>query len=276
MKRIPSNFRNEILKLLEQGCKPTQIANTLNLNKVSVNSFCKNLGYSFKISQGNVKYFENIDTHQKAYFLGFIAADGAIVNNTLTITIHKKDIELLEKLKSEIGNLHNIQSINTKMSFDSTRRVNHVRYTLTNKDLISDLNNLGIFPKKSLTISNIIQNIPYEFRDSFIIGYFDGDRCVVFPPPSSKQTLSGLKTYPTYRMVVSLRGTEEFLNGIANHLGINYKIYFHKTHVLCIRKKEYILRFFNCYKNLNFYLKRKHDKFLERINHESFKRLIQS
>ena len=111
MKRIPSNFRNEILNLLEQGYKPTQIANTLNLNKVSVNSFCKNLGYSFKISQGNVKYFQNIDTHQKAYFLGFIAADGAIVNNTLTITIHKKDIELLEKLKSEIGNLHNIQSI---------------------------------------------------------------------------------------------------------------------------------------------------------------------
>jgi intein/homing endonuclease len=274
MKRIPSNFRNEILKLLEQGCKPTQIANTLNLNKVSVNSFCKNLGYSFKISQGNVKYFENIDTHQKAYFLGFIAADGAIVNNTLTITIHKKDIELLEKLKSEIGNLHNIQSINTKMSFDSTRRVNHVRYTLTNKDLISDLNNLGIFPKKSLTISNIIQNIPYEFRDSFIIGYFDGDGCIVFPPPSKKQTSVGLKTYPTHRMIVSLRGTKEFLNGIADHLEINYKIYFHKTHILCIRKKEYILRFFNCYKNLNFYLKRKHDKFLEKINHESFKRLI--
>jgi len=53
----------------------------------------------------NVNYFNKIDSYNKAYLLGFIAADGAIVQNkgfntkTLTITIHAKDIAILELLK---------------------------------------------------------------------------------------------------------------------------------------------------------------------------------
>lgn len=270
----PKNFSTQILTLLNQGYKPRQISEKLNLNIHSTVSFCKTLGYKFKINQGNVRYFQNIDTHQKAYFLGFIAADGAIVNNTLTITIHEKDICVLEKLKSEIGNEHKIQKINTKMSYNKSKNVNHVRFTLTNKDLILDLNNLGIYPKKSMTISNILQNIPYEFRDSFIIGYFDGDGSISEPKGISKMTKSGLHSYDSHRLVIQFRGTEDFLKSIAEHLEIKYKLYFAKTFVLCIRKKEYILRFFKCYNNLNFFLKRKHEKFLNRINHESFKRLI--
>ena len=47
-------------------------------------------------------YFENIDTKQKAYLLGFICADGWVVNNTrsgnpsaLGLSLSKKDIEIV-------------------------------------------------------------------------------------------------------------------------------------------------------------------------------------
>lgn len=274
MKLVPSKFQNEILEFIKQGKTPTQTAKLLNLNPVSVSSFYLKQGIKTKPDKGNVRYFQNIDTHQKAYFLGFIAADGAIVKNTLTITIHFKDKCILEKLKEEIGNSHKLQEIHTKMSFDHSRIVNHVRFCLTDKSLILDLNNLGIYPKKSMTIGNIINNIPYEFRDSFIIGYFDGDGSVTLPKGNTKISKKGLQNYPSYRTVVNFRGTLEFLQGIATHLNVNTKITFDKTHSLYIRRKEYILRFFSCYKNLNFYLLRKHDKFLERINHESYRKLI--
>jgi hypothetical protein len=48
----------------------------------------------------NLNYFSVIDSSIKAYILGFIAADGAIVRNTncstktLTITIHAKDVSI--------------------------------------------------------------------------------------------------------------------------------------------------------------------------------------
>jgi hypothetical protein len=46
----------------------------------------------------NHSYFENIDSEDKAYFLGFIYADGSIVTNgrnTLYIVIHTKDQHIL-------------------------------------------------------------------------------------------------------------------------------------------------------------------------------------
>ena len=54
-----------------------------------------------KDSTINTQYFKKINSYNKAYLLGFIAADGAIVQNkgystkTLTITIHAKDIAVL-------------------------------------------------------------------------------------------------------------------------------------------------------------------------------------
>ena len=47
----------------------------------------------------NQSYFENINTEDKAYFLGFIYADGSIVTegrNSLYIKIHTKDSHIID------------------------------------------------------------------------------------------------------------------------------------------------------------------------------------
>ena len=54
-----------------------------------------------KRKEYNHSYFEKIDTEDKAYFLGFIYADGSIVTNkrnSLYIKIHSKDQHILEDL----------------------------------------------------------------------------------------------------------------------------------------------------------------------------------
>jgi hypothetical protein len=275
--QTPQFFKKEILSFLQERKRPFEIAKILNLNYISTQQMCQKLGFKASLDQGDIRYFQTLDSNLKAYFLGFICADGAIVKNTLTITIHRKDKEILEKLKLEIGCEHRIKSINTPMGFDKTRNVDHVRFEITNSLLIQDLNSYGIYPRKSMTIGNILENIPLVYRDSFIVGYFDGDGSVQLPRGSSKFVAKENKivSYPSYALTVSFRGTKPFLRGISDHLQLNSNIVFHKTYILNIGNKRDVLKFFNCYKNLTFFLKRKHDRFLERINHESYKKIMQ-
>ena len=278
MKLIPSNFKEQILTMLKDGLKPSEISKLLNLNYVSTQQMCNRLGYTFTYNHGNNRYFQNIDTNVKAYMLGFITADGAIVNDTLTITIHTKDRCILETLKSEIGCENPIREIHTKMSFDCSRQVDHVRFTITDKLIISDLNNLGIYPRKSLTMENIIINIPKEFRKPFIIGYFDGDGSVTLPKGKVKfqKHTNSYILHPSHCLLVQFRGTKELLLGITNELEIPTHFYQRDSiGSLIISDKLSVIKFFNCYKDLTFFLRRKYNKFLMRIDHPSFQKLIQ-
>ena len=60
----------------------------------------RNDNHSYK---ANYRIFENIDTPEKAYWLGFIAADGCVYvrekNATIRIAIKSSDKEHLEKFK---------------------------------------------------------------------------------------------------------------------------------------------------------------------------------
>ena len=135
----------------------------------------------------NTQYFKEINSYNKAYLLGFIAADGAIVQNkntntkTLTITIHAKDIAVLELLKSELNSSLNIKDITSKSkSLQSYKLdVNHKRFNTSKKEIIQDLESYSLTSNKSLTMTNLIVNIPTQYKKAFILGYFDGDGCFI-------------------------------------------------------------------------------------------------
>lgn len=60
--------------------------------------------FSFNKYKINEKYFETIDTEEKAYWLGFIAADGCITGrNILSIVLNSIDEELLLKFKQALS-----------------------------------------------------------------------------------------------------------------------------------------------------------------------------
>ena len=123
--------------------------------------------------------------------------------------------------------------------------------------------NLGIMPNKSLTMGNIITHIPYEYRNAYIIGYFDGDGSVS-TAKASRITKSGYQEYLSNCRTVQFRGTESFLNGIANHLKIDKNASTSNNEnisKLCFSNIDDVTKLFNCYKNLSFYLKRKYNKF---------------
>ena len=263
-----------VMNLLSEGKTVPEISSILNINKVTIGSFLRTHGIKLNPDKGNVHYFDTIDSNAKAYIVGFIAADGALVKTrtttTLTITIKYEDRAVLEFIKSEIGNEHKLQEIIRPSSFDSSKNIHHIRYTISDRNITVALNKLGITSNKSLSMKNIIKNIPYEHRDAFIIGYFDGDGSVTIRDglyPNDKGILC--KDYSLY---IQIRGTKEFLTGICNHLKVGPSHIHQNDSIpqLNFANKKDTYRFFQCYNNLPFYYERKYNKFLQRINHPSY------
>lgn len=231
----------------------------------------------------DLQYFKEINSFNKAYLLGFIAADGAIVQHkntntkALTITIHAKDVAILELLKTELKSSLSIKVITCKSkSLQSYKLdVNHRRFSVARKEIIKDLESIGLTSNKSLSMPNLVVNIPKAYRKAFIIGYFDGDGC--FIDSKVKRIRKYLKkdgTYSTYvgekyNSSISIKGTQEFLQGIVDELQISsYKIkqiQNQKIHTLLIVKNSDILKFYDCYNHCDFYLSRKKDKFTRKI-----------
>lgn len=251
-----SPYKEDILKMYLAGKTCKEIASFYNFQYQAINSLIRKELGSLMPDKGNINYFSKIDSNNKAYFLGFIAADGCLTktstapNYTLTITLHSKDKIILEKLKEEIGNSHKLKEIHTKSPFNG-KIVDHIRYSITDKTISNDLISLGIKPKKSLSMNNIILNVPKKYRKSFIIGYFDGDGSITIP----KDCIN--------RKIISIRGTEEFLKGIVKELNLEkYKISkYDSIHTLAFGNKSSVNKFFNCYNYCDFYLKRKFNKF---------------
>ena len=271
------NKKDLILSLYKEGKTPIEISKILGTYLQPVTNLLKAYipNIKFTPNKGNVHYFHTIDSYAKAYIVGFIAADGALVkpkqgNDALTITIKYEDKAVLDFIKSEIGNEHKIQEIIRPSSFDKTKMIHHARYCITDKNIADDLHKLGIDNNKSLNMGNIIKNIPYKYRDAFIIGYFDGDGSVTIREglqPNDRNFLC--KDFSLY---IQIRGTVEFLSGICNHLKITTSHIYQRDSIpqLSFANKKDTYRFFQCYKNLPFYYKRKYDKFLQRINHPSY------
>ena len=110
----------------------------------------------------NVHYFDIIDSNAKAYILGFIAADGALVkgtstsSTTLTITVKYEDRAVLYFIKNQLQDVNRkLLEIRRKSSFDNTKEIHHIRYTISKRPIINSIMKYGITENKSLSMGNI-------------------------------------------------------------------------------------------------------------------------
>lgn len=122
----------------------------------------------------NRDVFSSIDTPEKAYWLGFILADGCIhitnpnnFNGHFSIDISGEDVHHLEKFATFIEAQENIIQ-HTTHSITGNDLV-HVQ--LSSSSVLKDLYSLGIKPRKSGVEEWIETNFPADF----IRGYYDGD-----------------------------------------------------------------------------------------------------
>lgn len=145
------------------------------------------------------QYFDVINTEEKAYWLGFLFADGYNneSNNTIDITLSNIDEEHLETLKQSIGST-------AKISKKKINEFECCRLCVHSENMSKSLSKLGCVQGKS----NILEppkDIPEKLIRHFIRGYFDGDGSVGFYKS---------KTYNSYTHSICIVGTKEFLEFI--------------------------------------------------------------
>jgi transposase len=121
-----------------------------------------------KINKNQIDtYFDIIDTEEKAYWLGFIFADGNIFNNQLTIEIHERDRELLERFKIALN-------LNGKISHRVRKNTSVCSVRVVSKHLCETLSKYGIVPNKTYVTKHLPQ-VPETMLPHFLRGLIDGD-----------------------------------------------------------------------------------------------------
>lgn len=124
-------------------------------------------------SNPNNKYFldsdmfKNIDTEHKAYLLGWIASDGTVRPDSVTIAIHKKDVKILQDI---------ISGLNLKIPIFFKKESNLCGIRISSKEISKDVCNLlQIKPKKKSDIVQMPVLSDEKLTWAFLRGYFDGD-----------------------------------------------------------------------------------------------------
>ncbi len=211
----------------------------------------------------NDSYFENINSEEKAYWLGFIYADGYINdshrNKFLELGLSSIDRDHIIKFSKSCESNHPIKnrviSKNYKKIDGNNCESTHIKIYSTK--IVNDLIKIGCGNKKTWKIV-YPDFLKIDLHCHFIRGYFDGDGNIYKPK-------GGINRY-----VVSIAGNKLFLEGLndilknnlitdsyiltrPNNLSIltisNYKdclsfynLIYNKASVFLERKKEYFDR----------------------------------
>jgi len=124
-------------------------------------------------------FFEVIDTEEKAYWLGFLFADGCVrkskSGSQLVLKLSTKDENHLKLFKTIIESEHKIiRSLNktfSKKGTPSTSENSSIR--INSSKLVDDLIKQGCGPRKTFIIDK--PDIDEKLYKDFIRGYYDGD-----------------------------------------------------------------------------------------------------
>lgn len=155
--------------------KHTQISSILHAHKIPI----KKVRHKNRLLKED--YFSEIDTEQKAYFLGLMLTDGAVVKDnkgerqdTISLELVETDVEIINKFKEEINS-------NSSLYFNKRKNREKGTYTLSfrSNQMSNDLSKYGIVQNKTYITEHLPQ-IPEEFMVPFIRGIIDGDGSLYF------------------------------------------------------------------------------------------------
>ena len=112
--------------------------------------------------------FSKIDTEEKAYWLGFLYADGCVTKSQIQLILSTKDAEHVKKFAAFIGDAPLRQ--NTYGGWHRTGA------TVYDRKMADDLRSLGIIPYRP-DHTTAINNVPDDLLHHFLRGNFDGNGC---------------------------------------------------------------------------------------------------
>ncbi|MCX7748409.1 MAG: hypothetical protein N2645_16215 [Clostridia bacterium] len=172
--------------LFQQGMSITKVCKELGMSRKWFTDYLRNQNIEtnpspFKISF-NRDYFKEVNTEEKMYWLGFLFADGCIVENkkngkakgmVLELAVANEDKEHLYKFCDAVK--ADYSTIKKKIVKLNGKEFVCQRITLCSTDMCKDLIMHGMTPRKSFSvcIPDDVMNSP--FLKDFLRGYFDGN-----------------------------------------------------------------------------------------------------
>lgn len=217
----------------------------------------------------DIDYFKTIDTEEKAYWLGFILADGYITkqihkdrNNHVTykfgIELQESDTDHLEKFNKSInGNIIIRHRQRERFNVEHNTAI----IQITNTDFCLNLIDKGIIPNKSVEGGFNYDLKTTELKAAFLRGFIDGDGSI------HKKTTD-------YEVKIAIKNTD-IMNYIINLIyeisKVTPKVMFEKNHIgssykLYISNKIDFFKLMDIvYKDATIYMDRKYQKYVEKF-----------
>ena len=227
------------------------IAEQLNRSRNSIKLKANRIGLKKPHHEQDDFFFDSIDNPIKAYWLGFITADGYVVDDQyggtyeLSIELSNTDEEHLYKFKKDISSNANItnrkKSPFVNKGYDKEYTMSQIR--IYSKHLVKALSQYNVVQNKTYSLS--FPEISDEYVWDYIRGYFDGDGCI---------NIKGMTTpygkYHEYSRVSFVCKRIEFLESLKNifekHSISSYIVKDRDYYVLHISAQASVGRFFNC------------------------------
>ena len=248
------NWVIEAEKLYKEGYSYTSIGKILNKNRQTISKHIKAIEKGEEIfnpnklnSNMNINAFENIDTEEKAYWLGFMYADGYVSKKRNEVSFSIKELYHIERFKRFLNINNKIQ----KKIKDNKFVIYSISFRL--KKIKEDLINNGCVPNKSkiLVFPNEYQ-VPRNLLNHFIRGYIDGDGCI-----TTSNNGKGIS--------LEILGSKEFLLGLTkiDLFKINKLYSFNHSDIKRVSysgsKAMNALKYI--YNNATIYLERKYERY---------------
>jgi hypothetical protein len=183
---VSKNLIQEATRLYtEEKLTQEAIAKKLGVGRSTVSVWFKAVGV-LQLRNGpdrrftlNEFFFELIDAHEKAYWLGFLLADGHVSANktggkTIRLELQSSDKPHIEAFLQSTGSNANIRH-GVRQLKGST---NHSDWTMVcSGKLTRSLEDKGWHEFKKSGDCRIVQDVPDELIPSLMRGLFDGDGC---------------------------------------------------------------------------------------------------
>ena len=226
---------------------------------------------------GHNRYVCDLDffkkwTGEMAYVLGFLYADGCIIDaissRTQYVQFTSKDKDTLILIKSLLKSTHPLSSMPPSKRLHRNGIYNSsevFNLRIGSRKMFNDLAGIGVIPNKSKTIT--FPFVPSHYLSHFIRGYFDGDGCAYLELAKGKTQNIIIKKLS----VIFTSGSKLFLEGLSSNIRkiLNLrqdKIYdSHYAYQLRYSTADSMRLFKFLYKNVrqNIYMERKFKIFLK-------------
>lgn len=172
--KIPKCDHEKIVNLYLSGEPTKKIAIKFNICSQTIYNILEKQniyrkGNKYRLHKFNINYFENIDSADKAYFLGLLYADGYNSESSIEIALKEEDKYILEIFANFVNYTGSLEFLKKQ----SENHENKYRLRLNSVKMCKDLTNLGCIKAKSH--KTYFPDISEEFHSHFVRGYFDGD-----------------------------------------------------------------------------------------------------